>query len=106
MHSASMYLLSFSMQALFCLGRAVIMEYEIDKSVTNERLTRRESLFEDVKLSWNLIYKKEPTIRRWKIEHPRQREELRTYGGSELDMFEEVKKGRLGLHVVDKEDSI
>lgn len=42
MHSASMYLLCFSMQALFCLGRAVIMEYEIDKSVTNERLTQGE----------------------------------------------------------------
>ena len=42
MHSASMYLLSFSMQALFCLGRAVIMEYEVDKSVTNERLTQGE----------------------------------------------------------------
>lgn len=83
------------------------MEYEIDKECDKwEADSGRESLFEDVKLSWNLIYKKEPTIRRWKIEHPRQREELRTYGGSELDMFEEVKKGRLGLHVVDKEDSI
>lgn len=34
-----MYLLSFSMQAWFCLGRAVKMEFKIDKRVINEKLT-------------------------------------------------------------------
>lgn len=84
------------------------MEYKIDKRAVRERVTLgMESLSEEVKLNWNLykVYKKELPC-----EDQRKnilgREELSSCGGNELHMFEELKEGKVGLYLLDYEDSI